>query len=130
MFTKKILKIFTALLFAFLCSFSITEAADYYLGVYANGETAYLDTDSMSGHDVYVNGYREGKEYSCRVKSVKQNSNQFTYIKYVIYYGQTMTITKDGNRVFNTIRGPHDYFDNHPVENNLIKLINGFDDRN
>ncbi len=128
MFIKKFLQIFIAFLFMLLCSATITEAADYYLGVYSNGDTAYLDTDSIQRHDIYTNGYPDGKEFSCNVKSVNPRSNNFTYIQYDIYYGQTITITKDGNRVFNTIRGPHDYFDTHPVESTLIKLINGFDD--
>ena len=128
MFIKKSLQIFIALLVAFLCNISTLEASDYYLGVYSNGDTAYLDTDSMRKHDIYTNGYPDGKEYTCNVKSVKPNSNEYTSIQYEIYYGQTITIRKNGDRVFNTIRGPHDYFDNHPVESALIKLINGFDD--
>ena len=128
MFIKKFLQIFIAFLFMLLCSATITEAADYYLGVYSNGDTAYLDTDSMRKHDIYTNGYPDGKEYTCNVKSVNPNSNEYTSIQYEIYYGQTITIRKNGDRVFNTIRGPHDYFDNHPVESALIKLINGFDD--
>lgn len=124
---KRILLFFATMLVLFFCNSSIVDASDYYLGVYPNGETAYLDTDSVRANDVYHNGYFEGRTYSCNVKSVDYNSDTFTYIQYEIWYGQTATIRKNGNQVFSTMRGPYDYLEKNPVEQNLMNYINTID---
>ena len=114
---------FVTMIISTVFNVSNVKAADYYLGVYPNGEVAYLDDSSIRSHEVYSGGELEGIEYSCNVKSVNEKTRNFVYIQYEIWCGQTASISKDGNRVYATIRGPHDYLEKNPVENNLLNYI-------
>ena len=71
------------------------EAADYYLGVYRNGQEAYLDTSSIRTKNEYVNGYHEGDTYTCTVKAVWAGSNSYSTVSYEVYVGQTGTLYKN-----------------------------------
>ena len=114
---------FVTMIISTVFNVSNVKAADYYLGVYSNGEVAYLDDSSIRSHEVYSGGELEGREYSCNVKAVNEKTGGFVYIQYEIWCGQTVSISKDGNRVYATIRGPHNYLENNPVENNLLNYI-------
>ena len=100
------------------------EAADYYLGVYHSGQEAYLDTSSIRTKNEYVNGYHEGDTYTCTVKAVWRGSNSYSTVSYEIYVGQTGTLYKNGEKVWQTIH-PKDpnYLKNNPVENNLLSYF-------
>ncbi len=100
------------------------EAADYYLGVYHNGQNAYLDSSSIRVTNHYNNGYHSGDTYTCTVKAVWSGSNSYDTVHYEIYVGQTVTLHKNGEKVFQTIRAkdPH-YLEKNPVENNLVRYF-------
>lgn len=115
--------LFVMALFLMVASQNQTEAADYYLGEYANGQVAYLDTSSIRTENHYVQGYHEGDTYRCTVKAVWLDSNQYDRISYTIYIGQTEMIEKNGTRVYQTMRGPHNYLDENPVEYALVKYF-------
>ena len=100
------------------------EAADYYLGVYHSGQEAYLDISSIRTTNHYTQGYHSGDTYTCIVKAVWSGSNSYDTVHYEIYVGQTGTLYKNGEKVWQTIR-PKDpnYLKNNPVENNLMNYF-------
>ena len=100
------------------------EAADYYLGVYHSGQEAYLDTSSIRTKNEYVNGYHEGDTYTCTVKAVWSGSNSYDVVHYRVYVGQTVTLYKNGEEVFRTIRAKDpNYLEKNPVEHNLVRYF-------
>ena len=107
------------------------EAVDYYLGVYHSGQEAYLDTSSIRTRNEYVNGYHEGDTYTCIVKAVWRGSNNYDTVRYEVYVGQTGTLYKNGEKVWQTIH-PKDpnYLTNNPVENNLMMYFGKLSQRN
>ena len=100
------------------------EASDYYLGVYNSGQVAYLDTSSIRIENHYVQGYHEGDTYSCTVKAVWPDSDEYEKIHYEIYVGQTESITKNGEQVWQTIRAKDpNYLEKNPVEASLLRYF-------
>ena len=62
---KKLCGIFFLLMaLVFAGSQNNVEAADYYLGVYHNGQEAYLDSSSIRVTNHYNNGYHSGDTYT------------------------------------------------------------------
>ena len=49
---------------------NFAQAADYYLGIYHNGQEAYLDTSSIRTTNHYTQGWHSGDTYTCMVKAV------------------------------------------------------------
>lgn len=95
------------------------KAGDIYMGEYSNGQVAYLDTSSIRTDNHYVQGYHEGDTYSCLVKAVWPNSDQYDEVSYEFYIGQTVGIKKNGKQIYHTMKGALDFFDKNPVEKNL-----------
>ena len=95
------------------------KASDIYMGEYSNGQIAYLDTSSIRTENSYVQGYHEGDTYSCLVKAVWPNSNNYDSISYDFYIGQVVGIKKNGVQIYHTMKGSANFFENNPVEKNL-----------
>lgn len=117
--------VFVVWIIAMLLLTGVNQAAaeDYYVGEYHDGRAAYLDTSSIRVENHYTQGYHEGDTYSCVVKAVNSSSGKYDYINYNFYVGQTESIYKNGERVYSTMKGPHDYLANNPVENKLLKYF-------
>ena len=96
-------------------------AADFYLGNYSDGTTAYLMTDSVK-ESVY-NRDEGGEMYDCWVKIVDPNAADYDTIHYTITYFQVLTMTRDGNNLY-TLKTQSAFFENNPVERNLVEYIN------
>ena len=123
---KRLVGIFVFVMLIFLSDIedNSVEAADYYLGVYHNGQEAYLDTSSIRTTNHYTQGYHSGDTYTCIVKAIWSGSDNYDSVRYEVYCGQTVTLLKNGEEVFRTIRAKDpDYLDNNPVENNLVKYF-------
>ena len=124
---KKILSVLFLTIFVMLIfpctSIRHVEANDIYMGEYHNGQTAYLHTSSIRTENHYVQGYHEGDTYRCSVKAVWPNSDQYEEISYEFYIGQTERIKKNGVQIFQTMRGPRDFFDKNPVEKKLCAFF-------
>lgn len=72
------------------------EASDYYLGVYDNGQKAYLITETLKYSPYKYEEDGAGK-YTCTVKAVFPNSNTFDKVYYEVNFGQMgAVITKNG----------------------------------
>ncbi|MBR1647932.1 MAG: hypothetical protein IJ685_14385 [Selenomonadaceae bacterium] len=100
------------------------EAADYYLGVYHSGQEAYLDTSSIRTTNEYTQGWHSGDTYTCTVRAVWSGSNSYSTVNYEVYVGQTVTLYKNGEEVFRTIRAKDPkYLDKNPVEYNLVRYF-------
>ena len=100
------------------------EATDYYLGDYHNGQEAYLDTSSIRTTNEYQNGYHSGDTFTCMVKAVWRGGKSYDAVQYRIYVGQTVTLYKNGEEVYRTIRAKDpNYLKNNPVENNLVRYF-------
>ncbi len=110
---------------------NFAEAADYYLGVYHSGQEAYLDTSSIRTTNHYTQGYHSGDTYTCIVKAVRPGSSSYDTVHYEIYCGQTVSLDKNGERVWQTIRAKDlNYLEKNPVENNLVKYFSKLTDEN
>ena len=97
------------------------EAADFYLGDYPDGTTAYLMTDSVK-ESVY-DREEGGERYDCWVKIVNPKDVDYETTHYTITYFQVLSMTRDGNVLY-TLRTQQKFFENHPVERNLVGYIN------
>ena len=118
--------------FLFVGSYNnLVQAADYYLGVYHSGQEAYLDTSSIRTTNHYNNGYHSGDTYTCDVKAVWSGSGNYDVVRYEVYVGQTVTLIKNGEKVWQTIH-PKDrnYLKNNPVENNLVRYFEKLSSQN
>jgi hypothetical protein len=103
---------------AVLLPASVSEAYDYYLGSYENGQVAYLVTDSMRWSN-YEDG---GDIYRCRVKAVDPDSDRYDIVTYEALYYQVLVLRKNGD-VFYSWRMSPKFLDSHPVEKNLLEYI-------
>ncbi|MBQ7497482.1 MAG: hypothetical protein IJU00_06580, partial [Selenomonas sp.] len=61
--------------------------------------------------------------YSCLVKAVYDTSGEYDVINYAFYIGQTESIQKNRERVYSTMKGPHDYLKNNPIEAKLLRYF-------
>ena len=103
----------------------VAEAEDIYMGEYHDGSVAYLDTSSIRTTNEYTNGYHDGDTHRFSVKAVYDSNGTYENVFYEIYCGQTNSMTKNGQRVWQTIHSPDPhYLDNNPVEKNLIDYFN------
>ena len=72
------------------------EAADYYLGVYDDGQEAYLMTETLRFEKYAYEEDGPGRYY-CSVKAVSPRYQNYDTIYYVIDFGQMgAIITKNG----------------------------------
>ena len=88
------------------------ESKDHYLGVYEDGRKAYLLTDTIKYYSDPDYGEFEG--YTCAVKAVHKNSNNYDIINYNYRIGQTVNLSRDGKWLFN-IRDMHKIYDNPEI---------------
>ena len=103
---------------------NFAQAADYYLGIYHNGQEAYLDTSSIRTTNHYTQGWHSGDTYTCTVKAVWSGSDSYDTVNYEVYVSQTVTLYKNGIEVYRTIRAKDpNYLEKNPVENNLVKYF-------
>ena len=115
---RKLLFLLTFMFFSI--SFQVhTEAADFYLGEYSDGNTAYLMTESVRE----MPDYKGGEYYVCYVKIVIPNAADYETTQYNIGYNQVISMQRDGEYLF-TLRTMQNFFDTHPVEKNLLSYIN------
>lgn len=64
------------------------------MGVYENGQTAYLMTETVQ---YFKEDFADGGDgYTCTVKAVDPNSNEFDYIYYKLLWYQSEILTKNG----------------------------------
>ena len=84
---------------------------DYYLGEYDNGQEAYLVTESIEYYEDVVHGCVDGHGYTCRVKAVYKNSNQYDNVYYKYREGQTVNLSRNGKWLFG-LRTMHTMYDN------------------
>ena len=128
MFNRNVLTLFLAVIIS-AATFCKAEAADYYLGEYANGTVAYLDTTSIRVTNHYTNGYHDGDTCTCTVKAVNPNSGNFDRISYEVYCGQNASIIKEGVRLFRSLREAASFWKNNPVESNLTHYCYDYIDK-
>lgn len=62
--------------------YSHSEASDYYIGRYNDGNEAYLVTDTIHETIMSHRGYFDGYKYDCKVKSVFPDTREYYYIDY------------------------------------------------
>ncbi|MBO6293200.1 MAG: hypothetical protein J6N51_13250 [Selenomonas sp.] len=104
-----------------LMSMNHADAADYYLGEYADGREAYLT--SIRDYEVSRNGYWDHDQYDCSVKAVNKQSGEYETVSYRVFYGQMGPfMEKDGHNLYDR-HTRETFLQNHPVENNLLKQI-------
>ena len=116
-----VMAVFLMVLALVLGAQSRMEAADFYLGDYPDGTTAYLMTDSVK-ESVY-DREEGGERYDCWVKIVNPKDVDYETTHYTITYFQVLSMTRDGNVLY-TLRTQQEFFENHPVERNLVSYIN------
>ncbi|WP_026759764.1 hypothetical protein [Selenomonas ruminantium] len=97
------------------------EAADFYLGNYMDGTTAYLMTESIK-ESVYDRD-EGGERYDCWVKIVNPKEVDYETTHYTITYFQVLSMERDGKNLY-YLRNQKEFFDNNPVERNLVSYIN------
>lgn len=96
------------------------EAADFYLGNYMDGTTAYLMTESIK-ESVYDRD-EGGERYDCWVKIVNPKEVDYETTHYTITYFQVLSMERDGKNLY-YLRNQKEFFDNNPVERNLVSYI-------
>ena len=102
---------------------SNAQANDIYMGEYSNGQIAYLDTSSIRTQNHYSQGYHEGDTYSCLVKAVWPNTDQYEVISYDFYIGQNISVKKNGQQIYHERKSDPRFWDNNPVEKNLCSYF-------
>ena len=61
---------------------NFVNAEDYYLGVYENGRTGYLMSETIKYYRDYNGEYIISEGYTCKVKAVSSNNIQYIDYKY------------------------------------------------
>ena len=102
-------------------AYKSAEAADFYLGEYPDGTTGYLMTDSLK-ESIY-DRQEGGERYDCWVKIVTPNAVDYDTTHYTVIYFQVLTMKRDGENLY-TLRTQQNFFNNNPVERNLVEYIN------
>lgn len=102
----------------------VTEAADYYLGIYEDGREAYLMEEEIEIFDMFSrNGTPEGKEIQCTVKAVNpSNTSDFEYVFYNVTCSQFLGMKKNNEQLY-TRKTQRTFFESHPVEKALADYV-------
>lgn len=101
------------------------EASDYYLGVYDNGQQAYLVTETIQ-----FAPYRYKEDgpgyYTCTVKSVDLGARSFSNVSYRIDLGQMGAIFTKNGRTFNRQEMTNILKQPNSVEMRLLAYIKSY----
>ncbi len=111
------LLVFLAVLFVGTAQNRAEAGGDYYMGKYPEGNDAYLVSDSIGGSIMSHNGYFDGYEYLCKVKSVFPDTGEYYFVDYVIYcwsQGGRPHWKKDGTEYVGRSKAEY------PVEHNMV----------
>ena len=75
------------------------KAADYYVGQYKNGNSAYLMTEPISKwENVFIGGYNVGG-YDCNVKEMSPAGDLVGYVNYHVWLEPSFMFIKNGKNI-------------------------------